>query len=214
MNGLKQRIIGALVLISLAVIFLPMIFDKPHQQRESQIIALPVKPDVPVISFQSPAEPSYSVLDDQGVEMSDESAFPDEPMLGSKPVIAEIEENKPPVVVEKAISTVKDSKATEHKVTNLKPKPRRDASPTVANMAMFKSSYMVQLGTFSLKKNAISLRSKLINMKLDGHVAIYDADGKTMWRVFAGPYVNEKKAVAVKKRLDKAFKVTSIIRHF
>ena len=55
MDGLKQRIIGALVLISLAVIFVPMIFDEPHSERQSTPITIPEEPPFPEVDM--PAQP-------------------------------------------------------------------------------------------------------------------------------------------------------------
>src|SRR5690554_6905154 len=48
-DGLKQRIIGALVLISLAVIFVPMVFDEPHSERTSISINIPEEPPFPEV---------------------------------------------------------------------------------------------------------------------------------------------------------------------
>ncbi|MEH6357276.1 MAG: sporulation protein, partial [Marinobacter sp.] len=62
MDGLKQRIIGALVLISLAVIFVPMIFDEPHSGRNSTSINIPEEPPFPEVSTEPPpqaAMPDY-----------------------------------------------------------------------------------------------------------------------------------------------------------
>lgn len=49
-RGLKQRIVGALVLIALAVIFLPMLFTREDESRQV-VVEAPPRP-------QSPAMPS------------------------------------------------------------------------------------------------------------------------------------------------------------
>ena len=54
MNGLKQRIIGALVLVSLAVIFVPMMFDEPHSERETSTIQIPEEPPFPEVEMPEP----------------------------------------------------------------------------------------------------------------------------------------------------------------
>ena len=54
MNGLKQRIIGALVLVSLAVIFVPMMFDEPHSERETTTIQIPEEPPFPEVEMPEP----------------------------------------------------------------------------------------------------------------------------------------------------------------
>ena len=53
-RGLKQRIVGALVLIALAVIFLPMLFTREDESRQV-VVEAPPRP-------QAPAMPSVEVL--------------------------------------------------------------------------------------------------------------------------------------------------------
>lgn len=56
-DGLKQRLIGALVLIALAMIFLPMFFDRENIQpvdRKTQIPVAPVIDARPVPEFEPP----------------------------------------------------------------------------------------------------------------------------------------------------------------
>lgn len=239
MNGLKQRIIGALVLISIAVIFLPMIFDKPHQQRESQIIALPVPPDVPAATFKAPTEPTYQIIDQQGneqnniqssfnspttqsstgqsstVESSNVQPSANQTNTPAKVTPADKASDKETKVAENSSSTravSSQNKATKKPAKQAQAKPL--ASPIVSNMALFKNSLMIQVGTFNNKKNAINLRQRVIDMKLDGHIAVYQSEGKTMWQVFSGPYANKQKAESVQKQLDQKFKIKSIIKQF
>ena len=51
-KGLKQRIVGALVLVALAVIFLPMLFSRPDEQRQV-VVDAPVMPSMPAMPEQS-----------------------------------------------------------------------------------------------------------------------------------------------------------------
>ena len=47
-KGLKQRIVGALVLVALAVIFLPMLFSREDELRQV-VVDAPAMPDKPLI---------------------------------------------------------------------------------------------------------------------------------------------------------------------
>ncbi len=51
-KGLKQRMVGALVLVALAVIFLPMLFSRPDEQRQV-VVDAPVMPSMPAMPEQS-----------------------------------------------------------------------------------------------------------------------------------------------------------------
>lgn len=60
-DGLKQRVVGALVLLALAVIFLPVLFDRDPMvpvDRESQI---PPAPEVVHVEINEPELPEGSV---------------------------------------------------------------------------------------------------------------------------------------------------------
>lgn len=232
MNSLKQRIIGALVLISLAVIFLPMIFDKPHQQRESQIIAIPIPPDVPAVTFKSPVEPTYQIIDSQGNEQANIPKSDNASTQVSSSVIKKMSTKGIDLVTSKPEKkSVKSSGSTETHSTNIarrtstldqrtvsspdkNKKSNLLSSPVIADMAIFKNSLMIQVGTFNNKKNALNLRQRIISMNLDGHVAVYHSDGKKMWQVFSGPYSNKQKAETIQKQLDQKFKVKTIIKPF
>ena len=58
MDGFKQRIIGALIIVCLAVIFLPMLFDEPHQERDRQTLDIPPEPEIPEVRVEAPSEPA------------------------------------------------------------------------------------------------------------------------------------------------------------
>lgn len=68
MSGLKQRIIGALVLIALAVIFVPMMFDEPHDERSVRSLDIPEEPPFPEVQIPETEEPVESEVPDYRVE--------------------------------------------------------------------------------------------------------------------------------------------------
>ena len=56
-DGLKQRLIGAIVLVVLAVIFLPLLFNGGDQDPASIAVAIPPKPEAPKLDLKPPQEP-------------------------------------------------------------------------------------------------------------------------------------------------------------
>ncbi|MDH1162043.1 SPOR domain-containing protein, partial [Pseudomonas otitidis] len=68
-KGLKQRIVGAVVLLALAVIFLPMLFTREDELRQVHVEAPPMP--------QAPAMPSTELED---VQVPEPQALPDEPV--------------------------------------------------------------------------------------------------------------------------------------
>lgn len=56
-DGLKQRLIGAIVLLALAVIFLPVFFDRDPAEPVDQTTQIPTRPDIITINIAEPIPP-------------------------------------------------------------------------------------------------------------------------------------------------------------
>ena len=197
MDGLKQRVVGALVIVSLAVIFLPMIFDKPHEASKKQLISIPIQPELPVITIDKPKKPVYTL-----VESTSESKTTTKP--APKPVVTQ--------VAKPAVKSV--DKPVAKKVVSKPSSKTKPALDPVFNQDLFNNVWMVQLGTFGNHENAAKLRDKLRTKGYDGHTTKLKRDGKVLVRVFSGPYADKTKAAAIKKQIDKKFKVTSLVVYF
>ncbi len=59
-DGLKQRLIGAIVIIAAAIIFIPMIFDDSGSSPADIQVDIPQKPDVPKLEFSKPRQPEVT----------------------------------------------------------------------------------------------------------------------------------------------------------
>ena len=57
-DGLKQRLIGAIVLVSVAVIFVPILFDQDRKKTQDILVDIPARPDIPKLDFKKPTAPS------------------------------------------------------------------------------------------------------------------------------------------------------------
>ena len=62
-QSLKQRLVGAIVLVSLAIIFLPLVFDGQQQRINSDDY---VYPDQPAMTIQSS---DFSAIEDEAREV-------------------------------------------------------------------------------------------------------------------------------------------------
>lgn len=56
-DGLKQRLIGAFVLLALAVIFLPVVFDRERIEPVNKTTQIPLAPIIEPIEIKSPEPP-------------------------------------------------------------------------------------------------------------------------------------------------------------
>jgi len=62
-QNLKQRLVGAVVITSLAAIFVPMLFDDPIDETGKMINELSI-PDVPIKSFDTNSKPLAKNIND------------------------------------------------------------------------------------------------------------------------------------------------------
>jgi DedD protein len=61
-DGLKQRLVGALVLLALAVIFLPVLFDRDPMAPVERTSQIPPAPEVVTVTINPPEEPEVMEL--------------------------------------------------------------------------------------------------------------------------------------------------------
>lgn len=219
MDGLKQRIIGALVLISLAVIFVPMIFDEPHSERQSTPITIPEEPPFPEVDM--PAEPAGESHDYGLAPVPDAaSSGGEEPAPGFRMI--EGDDVQP-----RESASAADPVATEVQEPSPAPRPEPQAvqapveepeapeSVEPAEKAEFTRSlegaWVVQLGSFGNEDNARRLRDKVLAMGYGAHLQQFSSGGSTLTRVFSGPFVNRTDAEKAKASLDKEFGLKSLV---
>lgn len=192
-EGLKQRLVGAFVILTLAIIFLPMIFDKPHVIGHSKIVPIPPKPEFQTLTITKPDKPQFEVVEIEPDSKQSEQASA--PVPAAEPV-------------QKAANTQNPAKKAAVE------KSAPTSKTAVSHMDAFKDVWMVQLGTFSNTENAYRLRDRLRNDGFDGHTREVLIKGKKSVRVFSGPFVNKREAEKTKRKLDAKYKVKSLVLFF
>jgi len=204
-NVFKQRMVGALVLIALAVIFLPMLFSRQDETRRVHV-DVPATPQAPVTS-QVQVEPV---------------AVPEPQTLPQEPVPSDEELAQPPAS-SKAVptTTVTPSAATTLPI----PAPAAKPAPTPAPAAAAKPatpdtsrvdanglsvSWSVQLASLSNRASADSLQKSLRSQGYNAYIR--SADG--MNRVFVGPLIERAEADRLRDQLSKQQKLKGFVVRF
>lgn len=219
MDGLKQRVIGAFILVSLAVIFLPMIFDKPHEKSQIQVLSIPIKPEPPIVVIEAPKKPSFRVLEVTSLPER-EDAPTEETLKGSdfklseKPVLASPAGEKVVVQSEPKRSSVKEAERSPEVIEGGAKSTVRLERPEVKNNPIFQNIWVVQLGVFADHGNAYRLRDRLRKAGYDGHTKELVSNNKTLIKVFTGPFVSKVKAEQLKQKVDKEFSLSSLVVYF
>ena len=200
MNGLKQRIIGALVLVSLAVIFVPMMFDEPHSKRESSSIQIPEEPPFPEVDMP---EPETTESPEYRIEELDAASSP--AVTSEVPDPTEnIDATEPPADPEPA-----DSPAPAQTTETSQP---ADDGPVSAEFTRsLEGAWVVQLGSFGSDDNATRLREKVREKGYSSHLQRISRGDSQLTRVFSGPFAEKAEAEKAKQVLDKAFGLNSLV---
>ena len=202
--NLKQRLVGAVVLVSLAVIFIPLILDgrDPSVNYISKS-NIPPKPERDFVSRVIPLNPS-PVPEPEVLE----------PEVIPEPVaIKPAAEAKPKIEAPAAAKLVEKSaelKTTVKAVT--KPEVKIVAKPkTVVKPKTGLSAWAIQVGSFGSKKNAYALREKLRKQGFTAFVdTLYDKDTAS-FRVRVGPEIKRERAEAIQAKLAKLLKTKPIV---
>jgi DedD protein len=203
----KQRMVGALVLVALAVIFLPMLFSRQDEQRQVTVEApaAPQAPVVPQVQMETVAVPEPQTLPQEPVPTDEEVAedtapaapvapAPTAPIMITKPVA-------PPAVA-------KPIPAPAQPITASSSKPDTTQSRVDANGLSV--SWSVQLASLSSRASAESLQKTLRSQGYNAYIR--SADGKN--RVFVGPLIERAEADRLRDLLGRQQNLKGFVVRF
>jgi DedD protein len=206
----KQRMVGALVLVALAVIFLPMLFSRQDEQRQVAVEA-PAAPQpsaMPQVQMDPVAVPEPQALPQEPVPTDEEvaegvPAAPAAAPAAPAPTIpAQIARPATPPPVAKPIP------APAQPITSATSKPDTTQSRVDANGLSV--SWSVQLASLSSRASAESLQK---NLRSQGYNAyIRSADGKN--RVFVGPLIERAEADRLRDLLSRQQNLKGFVVRF
>ncbi|MCF6211523.1 MAG: SPOR domain-containing protein [Gammaproteobacteria bacterium] len=198
---LKQRLVGAVVLVSLAIIIIPMLLPgEGSYTRPQQGSAIPAEPDYRFAPLPEPP-PVPSVAEAPPVPME---ALQELDVLGSD-VVESAAKKTPSKVVEKP---------------DIKPDlPIDAATPKESSISKAgdgqATAWVVQVGSFSSAKNAHALRDKLRKL---GHATFVEVvkgkAEKSVYRVRVGPEVRRDLAEKLQQQLGRDAKLKGIVLRY
>lgn len=228
-NLVKQRVIGAVVLVALAVIFVPMLLDKPEDELGPVGSNLPARPDQSVADRIEPltlpeppveVDPAQVVLDQppEDSAAAGDAALAEvqqaETNTASDPVS---EPNAAPAVTPAptdAPATTAPPAATEPPAT---PSPAPAATPvTPPATAESKtiSGWVVQLAALSKQDNALALRERLRTLGYTAFVEEIKTAQGVQYRVRVGPELERTNADNLRNRLEEQVKLKGMVMKY
>jgi len=208
----KQRMVGALVLVALAVIFLPMLFSRQDEQRQvrveaptaPQASALPQVKVEPVPVPEPQALPPDAVPADEEVE---ETPVPVAPAPAPKPV-APVAAAKP-VAPAPAAKPAPAPAQTPAQVVAVAP-AKLDTTQNRVDPNGLPISWSVQLASLSSRDSAESLQKTLRSQGYNAYIR--SSDGKN--RVFVGPLIERAEADRLRDLLGRQQNLKGFVVRF
>ena len=213
-SAYKQRMVGALVLVALAVIFLPMLFSRQDEQRQVVVEApsAPQAPAMPQVQVEPVVVPEPQALPEEPVPSDDEVAAqqapaPAAPVQQSVPVVKPAPAPTAPVVAAKPAAPTPAPKPVA-------PQPAAPGKPDVGQSRIDPNglpiSWSIQLASLANRESADALQKKL---RAQGYNAyIRSADGKN--RVFIGPLIERAEADRLRDLLGRQQNLNGFVVRF
>jgi DedD protein len=200
---LKQRLVGALILVALGVIFWPIIFVQPEGDDTPEPRPIPAPPGISMESVEPPDEAGLrpsptvrAVAEGEGEARQEIDVIAEAPPAGETPAAAPVVEPPPEVA----------------------PPTPRTRSESPQRLAMDSDgvpiAWTLQVATLSSADKADALRQRLLAAGQKAYIANVQRDGRTLYRVCIGPKFERAELERIKPQVDSAFGVKSLVARY
>ena len=189
---LKQRLVGAVVLVALGVIFIPMVLQPPEQVQG---------PDTDI-----PAQPAEDFKDRLATPVPTPAPTLDQP---PRQVVAPPDAASPATP---ASAPAVETPQTTAELSNAEAEvPVPDQAPTAAAGP---ETWVVQVGVFSQEANAQALAKTLRAKGYSTFVERFAGKTSPNFRVRLGPFKDRADAVALQARLKREDQLAAMVRSY
>ncbi len=198
-QGAKQRIVGTVVLLALALIFLPIIFDGEgsYQPPVSSRI-----PDAPIISILPEPIPSRPVITG-----TVETVEPDAATTVS--LIEEVVELVEEPIAEPITASVADEPIADVEITESTAIFSREI-PQLGDDGL-PQGWVVRLGSFSDSENASNLVTRLQDAGYKAYTRDIRSGQGILTGVFVGPWLDRGQVNEYQQRLQEEFSLAGLV---
>ncbi len=219
---LFARLIGAAVLLALAVIILPFVLDGSGSQREYEYAeTLPAEPPRPVVesSFSSrqpvqrPGAAGMQVPARSEVDVSLSDPTPTTGLQPSQQTATGASAEPLRQNTEQLASAVANAAAgNSRSASSGTPAARLPASPATSLQTRdLQTGWNIQVASFVRDSNAVTLINRLRNQSLPAYANRVQGSQRTVVRVLVGPFDNQVEALALQNRIDRDYRVESLV---
>lgn len=257
---LKQRLTGAVVLISFVVIFIPMLLSSKGEtyfaQAQTNIPPLPSY-EFPTQAMELTGQKSPLALEirsNVGTDFGPTKIDPTKVKLAKGPeigpIVRDIQDsqgtikdiqstkkqkkfsiketpessvaklNKDKIEPNITKSTIFKANGSKIKVTKASPSKSTLSKSTLAKSTLAKSTkadtpgWIVQVGSFRIKKNALTLNRNLMAMGYTSFIKPLNGKNGMIYRVRVGPELSQAQAEILQGILDKKVKLKGLVMRY
>ena len=209
----KERLVGATVLVLLAVVFVPMLLDAPREEREALPDPIPERPrggfTTKTITLGEPETPRLDAeIEREHRRHAQEAAAAPRDSAGTPataPASTARDETSPAAAPRESAAAAQESAAAAQESAAAPQESAAEAAGTAPD------GWAVQLGSFTVSKNALALRDRL---RAKGYTAFiesgFTATGAVS-RVFVGPELDRGRAESSMAKLRREMQLEGIV---
>ena len=233
-DGLKQRLIGAVVIIILAVIFLPALFRGEGQQTLVKTVLIPEPPKTPTIRL-----PERQGVDDIGkalvqdsrrveqLEQASTSPFSSSQTSSQTPTIStpQVSGQAPASdAIHPSAATTReaDSESIDKAMSDsldeqLAAQQRLSSQSSLSEQSLLDSqgasiAWTIQVASFNDEGNAVALRDRLQEAGMTAYLRHrWLTEERRVSRVYVGPMADRERLQPIMATLDKEFALKGLI---
>ncbi len=200
----KQRIVGTVVLLALALIFLPIVFDGQGSYQTPISSRIPDPPEVPVLAERIPTRPVIIADSLEQVEPAAEATEqPGTAEPGIEETVAEVDTPAP------AAGAANDDRDDDVEIVTSQPAFGREV-PQLGSDGL-PQGWSVRLGSFSDSDNANNLLLRLQEAGYRAYTRIIPSDRGELTGVFVGPWVDRLQVDEYQQELQAQFQLAGIV---
>ncbi|MFU8765534.1 MAG: SPOR domain-containing protein [Haliea sp.] len=199
---LKQRLVGALILMALGVIFWPIIFVDPDPSPGMEDLRMPSRPNVDTTPIAAP--------DPAGLRGSPELDFDPEASAGDPGIEEDFRLFAEPLAAE---STAEPGPELAAPPSPGETRSERPEQPVLDAQGV-PVAWMLQVASVSSAERAEELRQRLQARGEKAWVVPANINGRVTYRVNIGPKFERARLEALRPAIDAEFGVTSLVKRY
>jgi len=211
---LKQRLVGALILLALGVVFWPIIFVGPDEQSAAELQPIPPPPGVSTASIDPPEQ--GRLRGSPELETQDDGTVLDAPLTADDAGEGEGRSESDPASTPSA-PTVKagEEPAQNTDDSSAGGEVRSEAPQRLAMDANgVPVAWALQVATVSSAEKAESLRKRLMELHHKAYISRVSSGGKSLYRISVGPKFERAELEKLQAGINAEFGVNSVVARY